>query len=72
MRNNMVDMIMKMKFRIKKYSQVFNRVGPGYRGLTKFIIIDQYVDFPGGLNFSFADVEFHIVSSAPNLYRVHV
>jgi hypothetical protein len=47
MRKNMVDMVMKMKFRIKKYSHVFNRIGPGYGGLTKFIIIDQYVGFPG-------------------------
>jgi hypothetical protein len=42
----MVDVVMKMKFSINKYSQVFNRVGPGYRGLTKFIIVDQYVGSP--------------------------
>jgi hypothetical protein len=47
MRKNMVDVIMKLKFRIKKYSQVFNRIGPGYGGLTKFVIIDQYVGVPG-------------------------
>jgi hypothetical protein len=38
-----------MKFGINKYSQVFNRVGPGYGGLAKFIIIDQCVGFPGVL-----------------------
>jgi hypothetical protein len=27
---SMVDVVMKMKFRMNKYSQVFNRVGPGY------------------------------------------
>jgi hypothetical protein len=62
----MVDVVMEMKFRIKKYSQVFNG------GLTKFIIIDQYVGFPGeGYNFSFTDVEYPIVGSAPTLYRVN-
>jgi hypothetical protein len=35
----MVDVGMKIKFRIEKYSQVSNGVGPGYGGLTKFIII---------------------------------
>jgi hypothetical protein len=73
MRKNMVDVFMRMKFRIKKYYQVFNRIGLGYGGLTKFIIIDQNVGFPGeGYNFSFTDVEYHIVSSAPTLYRVNV
>jgi hypothetical protein len=75
MRKNMVDLVMKTKFRIKKYSQVLNRIGPGYGGLAKFIIIDQYVDFPGEgytRNFSITDVEFHIVSSAPTLYRANV
>jgi hypothetical protein len=68
----MVDMVMKVKFRIKKYSQVFNRIGPGYGGLTKFIIIDQCVGFHGeGYNFSFTDVEYHIVGSAPTLYGVN-
>jgi hypothetical protein len=61
----MVDVVMKVKFSIK-YTQVFNRIGPDYGGLIKFIIIDQYFGFPGeGYNFSFTDVEFHIVSSAP-------
>jgi hypothetical protein len=62
----MVDVVMRMKFRIKKYSQVFNG------GLTKFIIIDHYVGFlEEGHNFSFTDVEYHVVSSAPTLYRVN-
>jgi hypothetical protein len=73
MRKNMVDVVMKLKFRIGKCSQVFNIIGSGYRGLTKFIIIDQYVGFPGeGYNFSFTDAEYHIVSNAPTLYRVNV
>jgi hypothetical protein len=50
----MVDMIMEMKFRTKNYSQAINRVSLGCRGLTKFIIIDQYVGSPGdGHNFKF-------------------
>jgi hypothetical protein len=73
MRTNMVGVVMKLKFGIKKYSYVLNRIGPGYGVLTKFIIIDQYVGFPGeGYNFSFTDVELHIVNSAPTLYRVNV
>jgi hypothetical protein len=73
MRKNMVDVVIKMKFNINKYSEVFNRVGPGYGGLAKFIIIDQYVCFPGeGYNFGFTDVEFHTISSALSLYRVNV
>jgi hypothetical protein len=73
MKKNMVDVVMKMKIRIKKYSQVLNRIGPGYGGFTKYIIIDQYVGLPGeGYNFSFTDVEYHIVSSAPALCRVNV
>jgi hypothetical protein len=67
-----VDMALKMKFRVNKYSQVFNRVGPGYVRLAKFININQYVSFPGGYNFSSTAVEFHTVSSAPTLYRVNV
>jgi hypothetical protein len=56
----MIVVIMKMKFRIKKCSHVFNGVGPGYSGLTKFIITDQYIGFPGeGYNFSFTGVEFN-------------
>jgi hypothetical protein len=73
MRNNMVDVVMKMKFSINKYSQVFNIVGPVYGVMTNFIIIEQYVGFPGeGYNFSFTDVDFHAVSNAPTLYRVVV
>jgi hypothetical protein len=49
---------MEMWLSLNKYSQVFYSVGPGYRGLTKFIIVDQYVGFPGeGYNFSFTDIE---------------
>jgi hypothetical protein len=67
----MVGVVMKMKFSINKYSQVFNKVGPDYGELAKCIIIDQYVGFPGeGYNFSFTDIEFHTISSAPNLYIV--
>jgi hypothetical protein len=69
----MIGVVMKMKFSVNKYSQVFYRVGPDYRGLAKFIVVDQYVGFPGeGYNFSFTDVEFRSVSNAPNLYRVNV
>jgi hypothetical protein len=34
-------MIMEVKFRINKYTQVFNIVSKGYGGLTKFILEDQ-------------------------------
>jgi hypothetical protein len=64
---------MKMKFSINKYFHIFHRVGPGYRGLAKFIIVDQYVGFPGeGYNFSFTDVEFHAACNAPTFLRVNV
>jgi hypothetical protein len=33
------DIAMDVKFRIKKYSQVFNRVGTVYRGFTSFIML---------------------------------
>jgi hypothetical protein len=63
-------MVMEMKFIINKYSQVFYRVGPGYRELTKFLIV-KYFGFPREVyNFRFTDVEFHTVSNAPTLYRV--
>jgi hypothetical protein len=65
----MVDVVMKTN----RYSQFFNIVGPGYGGLEKFIIRDQYVGFPGEVhNFSFTDVQLHIVSSAPTLCRFNV
>jgi hypothetical protein len=71
-RENIVGMVMEMKFSISKLSQVFYRVDPGYRGLAKFMIIDQDFGFPGeGYNCSFTDVEFHTASSAPTLYRVN-
>jgi hypothetical protein len=63
----MVNVVVKIKFSISIHSHVF------YRGLAKFIIIDQYVGFPAeGHNFSFTDVKFHAVSGAPILYRVNV
>jgi hypothetical protein len=69
----MVDVVMKMKFSINKYSQLFNRAGPGYRGMAKFIITDQHVGFLGkGYNFNFTDAELHIFISAPTFYRVNV
>jgi hypothetical protein len=59
----MVDVFMKMKFSINKYSQVFSTVGPGYGGLAKFIL-----GFPGGYNFRFTGVEisrgWFLISSA--------
>jgi hypothetical protein len=47
MRNNMIDIVLKMKFSINKYSQVFNRVCQVYGGFEKIVIIHQYVGFPG-------------------------
>jgi hypothetical protein len=31
-------MIMEVQFRINKHTQVFNRVGAGYEGMTKFVL----------------------------------
>jgi hypothetical protein len=65
MREKIVDMVME----INKYSEVSYRVSLVYRGLAKFIIVDQYVGFPReGYNFSFTVLEFHTVSDAPTLY----
>jgi hypothetical protein len=45
----------------------------GYGGLTKFIIIDDYVGFPEKeYNITITDVVFHTVSSAPTLYKVNI
>jgi hypothetical protein len=38
LRKYVVDMIMEMQFRINKHTQVFNRVGTGYGGMTKFVL----------------------------------
>jgi hypothetical protein len=53
MRKDMVDMVMKLKFGIKKYFQVLNRITPRK------------------IYFSFTYVKYHIVSSAPILFRVN-
>jgi hypothetical protein len=58
-REDVVDMVMEMKFSINKYPQVF------YRGLATFIFINQYVDFPGedvtlvSLRLSFIQLAMH-------------
>jgi hypothetical protein len=38
LRKYVVNMIMKVQFRINKHTQVFNRVGMGYGGMTKFVL----------------------------------
>jgi hypothetical protein len=64
---------MKIKFRIHKYSHVFNRVTTVYGGLKKFILVDQDVCFPRDIyNFSFVNTEFRIVLSAPISYRIYM
>jgi hypothetical protein len=64
---------MESKFRINKYSQVFNRVGTSYRGLAKFIILNQCISFSWKRNNSgFTGIEFHEVSSVPTMYRINV
>jgi hypothetical protein len=71
----MLQVVLKMRSPISKYSPVFNRVGPGYGGFEKFVIVDQYVGFPGErYNFSFTDVEFCIlaVSTTQTLYIINV
>jgi hypothetical protein len=53
-------MVMELKFSINKFSQVFYRLGPGCRGLTKFIIVDQYIGFPGEwYNFCYNNNYYH-------------
>jgi hypothetical protein len=70
---NIVDVVMEMKYIINIYSKVLYRVGPNYKGLTKFIIVGQWVGFPGEeYNFNCTDVEFRTVSNEPTLYRVNV
>jgi hypothetical protein len=62
-----------MKFNINNYSKDFNRFVPGYGGLGKFIILDQYVGFPEEVyNFSCTDVDFLTDPSTPNLKAVKV
>jgi hypothetical protein len=34
---------MEVEYRIKKYTEIFNRVREGYRGLKKFIVEDQCI-----------------------------
>jgi hypothetical protein len=64
---------MKMKFKIKAYSQVFNRVCTGYSGLKNFLIVDQNVCFPReGYNLNFIDILFHIVHSTPTSYEIYI
>jgi hypothetical protein len=73
MREKILDIVMEMMFDINKYSEVYYKESPVYRGLAKSVIVDQYVGFPReGYNFSFTDVESHTVSNAPTLYRVNV
>jgi hypothetical protein len=45
MRENIVYMVMEIKFGINKYSEVLYRVGPVYRRLAKTLIVDPYVVF---------------------------
>jgi hypothetical protein len=62
--------IMEIKFRMREYSQVFNRVDTGWR-IDR--VVDQCVSFSWeGYNFSFTDIEFHIVSNAPASYRINI
>jgi hypothetical protein len=49
---------MEMNFTIQKCSQVFNRVGTGYRGLTKFVLVDQYVLLAKGITLVLAKLSF--------------
>jgi hypothetical protein len=37
---------MEVEFGVNKYSEVFHRVGPVYRRLAKFIVVDKYICFP--------------------------
>jgi hypothetical protein len=34
-------MVMEVEFGVNKYSEVFHRVGPVYRRLAKFIVVDN-------------------------------
>jgi hypothetical protein len=39
LRKYLIDIIVEIKFRIKKYGQVFNGVGTGHAGVTKLILV---------------------------------
>jgi hypothetical protein len=43
--NHIVDMIMEIKFRIQKYSQVFSTADTDYEGLAKFMLVDYILIF---------------------------
>jgi hypothetical protein len=61
-----------MKYSIKKIFQLCNKVGPGYPGLARLVIRDQYIGFPKEeYNFGLTDFEFHTVNSAPTFHRVN-
>jgi hypothetical protein len=73
MREYIANMVMEVEFGVNIYSEVFHRVGPVYRRLADFIVVDKYIGFPGeGYNFSFTDFEFHAVSNTQTLYRFNV
>lgn len=49
------------------------RAGTVYRGLTKLNLVGKYVSLPcEGRNFSFTNIEYHIISSAPTSYRIDI
>jgi hypothetical protein len=61
----MNDVVVKIKFSINRYPQIYNIAGSVYGQWAKFVITDQYAGFPREeYNFSFTDGEFDIVSSA--------
>jgi hypothetical protein len=65
-------MIMEMKLRIQRYSQVFKRVGMGYKELT-FVFVHQNVSFFFWKRVSeLVNAEFHIVSRASASYKITV
>jgi hypothetical protein len=49
-------------FKIQKYSEALRTVALGYRGLTKIIFVDKYVNLSWAeYNFSFTNAEFLII-----------
>lgn len=73
MRKYVVNLIMKKKHRITKYSCVLSRFSICYRGKSNFILVDKYVSLSWeGYNSGCINTDLYIVRSAPTLKRTNV
>jgi hypothetical protein len=66
-------MLMKVKFRIKVYSQILNAVRTKYDRISKSVMIAQGSSFPGkGDKSNFAKVGFRKICQAPFVYSINI